>query len=130
MGIPLAGAQMAELMKIYRDAWKAAGHPGQGQERCDCRGEAVADSCRSRSRVAECRKSISSRVIDFGRRRARFSCASSVIALVRPVISAIFRSAIRAAELPAAALLVSACRMPVAVGIFRDLPPMRTVTGL
>ncbi len=31
MGIPLAGAQMAELIKIYRDAWKAAGHPGQGR---------------------------------------------------------------------------------------------------
>jgi len=31
MGIPLAGAQMAELMRIYRDAWKAAGHPGQGR---------------------------------------------------------------------------------------------------
>ena len=31
MGIPLAGAQMAELMNIYRDAWKAAGHPGQGR---------------------------------------------------------------------------------------------------
>ena len=31
MGIPLAGAQMAELMKIYRDAWKAAGHAGQGR---------------------------------------------------------------------------------------------------
>ena len=31
MGIPLAGAQMAELMKIYRDAWKAAGHPGHGR---------------------------------------------------------------------------------------------------
>src|SRR3954453_19441584 len=31
MGIPLAGAQMAELMKSYRDAWRAAGHPGQGR---------------------------------------------------------------------------------------------------
>ena len=31
MGIPLAGAQMAELMKIYRDAWRAAGHPGHGR---------------------------------------------------------------------------------------------------
>ena len=31
MGIPLAGAQMAELMNIYRNAWKAAGHPGQGR---------------------------------------------------------------------------------------------------
>src|SRR5712671_2233094 len=31
MGIPLAGAQMAELMKVYRDAWRAAGHPGQGR---------------------------------------------------------------------------------------------------
>src|SRR5207253_10478151 len=31
IGIPLAGAQMAELIKIYRDAWNAAGHPGQGR---------------------------------------------------------------------------------------------------
>jgi natural product biosynthesis luciferase-like monooxygenase protein len=31
MGIPLGGAQMAELMKTYRDAWRAAGHPGQGR---------------------------------------------------------------------------------------------------
>src|ERR1043166_2921309 len=31
MGIPLAGAQMAELIKIYRDAWKAARHPGRGR---------------------------------------------------------------------------------------------------
>src|SRR6476659_2378961 len=31
MGIPLAGAQMANLMKIYRDAWTKAGHPGRGR---------------------------------------------------------------------------------------------------
>src|SRR5260370_13512076 len=31
MGIPLGGAQMAELLKDYRDAWQAAGHPGQGR---------------------------------------------------------------------------------------------------
>jgi natural product biosynthesis luciferase-like monooxygenase protein len=31
MGIPLAGAHMAELLKIYRDAWNAAGHPGRGR---------------------------------------------------------------------------------------------------
>src|SRR5438309_3181896 len=31
MGIPLGGAQMKELMAVYRDAWKAAGHPGQGR---------------------------------------------------------------------------------------------------
>jgi alkanesulfonate monooxygenase SsuD/methylene tetrahydromethanopterin reductase-like flavin-dependent oxidoreductase (luciferase family) len=31
MGIPLAGAQMAKLMKIYRDAWTKAGHPGRGR---------------------------------------------------------------------------------------------------
>jgi alkanesulfonate monooxygenase SsuD/methylene tetrahydromethanopterin reductase-like flavin-dependent oxidoreductase (luciferase family) len=31
MGIPLAGAQMAKLMKIYRDAWTAAGHSGRGR---------------------------------------------------------------------------------------------------
>jgi alkanesulfonate monooxygenase SsuD/methylene tetrahydromethanopterin reductase-like flavin-dependent oxidoreductase (luciferase family) len=31
MGIPLGGAQMARLMKIYRDAWTAAGHHGHGR---------------------------------------------------------------------------------------------------
>jgi natural product biosynthesis luciferase-like monooxygenase protein len=31
MGIPLGGAQMAKLMKIYRDAWIKAGHPGHGR---------------------------------------------------------------------------------------------------
>jgi alkanesulfonate monooxygenase SsuD/methylene tetrahydromethanopterin reductase-like flavin-dependent oxidoreductase (luciferase family) len=31
MGIPLAGAQMAELLKVYREAWTAAGHPGRGR---------------------------------------------------------------------------------------------------
>jgi natural product biosynthesis luciferase-like monooxygenase protein len=31
MGIPLGGAQMAELIKVYRDAWKAEGHPGHGR---------------------------------------------------------------------------------------------------
>jgi alkanesulfonate monooxygenase SsuD/methylene tetrahydromethanopterin reductase-like flavin-dependent oxidoreductase (luciferase family) len=31
MGIPLAGAQMVELIKIYREAWRAAGHPGRGR---------------------------------------------------------------------------------------------------
>jgi natural product biosynthesis luciferase-like monooxygenase protein len=31
MGIPLAGAHMAELLKIYRDAWTGAGHPGRGR---------------------------------------------------------------------------------------------------
>lgn len=31
MGIPLAGSHMAELLKIYRDAWAAAGHPGRGK---------------------------------------------------------------------------------------------------
>ena len=31
MGIPLVGAHMAELLKIYRDAWTAAGHPGRGR---------------------------------------------------------------------------------------------------
>jgi len=31
MGIPLAGAQMAELVKIYREAWRAAGHGGRGR---------------------------------------------------------------------------------------------------
>jgi len=31
MGIPLGGAQMAELLRVYRDAWTAAGHPGRGR---------------------------------------------------------------------------------------------------
>ena len=31
MGIPIAGGKMKELLDIYRDAWKAAGHPGQGR---------------------------------------------------------------------------------------------------
>jgi alkanesulfonate monooxygenase SsuD/methylene tetrahydromethanopterin reductase-like flavin-dependent oxidoreductase (luciferase family) len=31
MGIPLAGAQMAELIQVYRHAWSAAGHPGRGR---------------------------------------------------------------------------------------------------
>ena len=31
MGIPLVGVQMAELLKIYRDAWTAAGHAGRGR---------------------------------------------------------------------------------------------------
>lgn len=31
MAIPLAGAAMAKLLKIYRDAWTAAGHPGRGK---------------------------------------------------------------------------------------------------
>jgi natural product biosynthesis luciferase-like monooxygenase protein len=31
MAIPLAGGKMAELIGMYREAWKSAGHPGQGQ---------------------------------------------------------------------------------------------------
>src|SRR6187399_539556 len=31
MGIPLGGAQMTTLLKIYRDAWTKAGHPGRGR---------------------------------------------------------------------------------------------------
>jgi alkanesulfonate monooxygenase SsuD/methylene tetrahydromethanopterin reductase-like flavin-dependent oxidoreductase (luciferase family) len=31
MGIPLAGAQMAEFLNIYRRSWTAAGHPGRGR---------------------------------------------------------------------------------------------------
>ena len=31
MGIPLDGAQMAELIRVYRDAWSATGHPGRGR---------------------------------------------------------------------------------------------------
>jgi alkanesulfonate monooxygenase SsuD/methylene tetrahydromethanopterin reductase-like flavin-dependent oxidoreductase (luciferase family) len=31
MAIPFAGAKMRELVGLYRDAWRAAGHPGQGR---------------------------------------------------------------------------------------------------
>lgn len=31
MAIPLSGGRMAELVGLYRDAWKSAGHPGEGQ---------------------------------------------------------------------------------------------------
>lgn len=31
MAIPLAGGKMKELLAMYRDAWKAAGHPGKGK---------------------------------------------------------------------------------------------------
>jgi len=31
MAIPLASDATAKLVKIYRDAWKAAGHPGEGK---------------------------------------------------------------------------------------------------
>ena len=30
MAIPMAGGAMAELIGIYRDAWRSAGHPGRG----------------------------------------------------------------------------------------------------
>jgi len=31
MAIPMAGAKMAELIGLYRDAWRSAGHPGKGR---------------------------------------------------------------------------------------------------
>ena len=31
MAIPLSGTKMKELIDIYRDAWRAAGHPGRGR---------------------------------------------------------------------------------------------------
>jgi natural product biosynthesis luciferase-like monooxygenase protein len=31
MAIPLAGGKMKELISIYREAWRAAGHPGSGK---------------------------------------------------------------------------------------------------
>jgi alkanesulfonate monooxygenase SsuD/methylene tetrahydromethanopterin reductase-like flavin-dependent oxidoreductase (luciferase family) len=31
MAIPFAGAKMRELLGLYRDAWRAAGHPGHGR---------------------------------------------------------------------------------------------------
>jgi len=31
MAIPMAGGRMAELVGLYREAWRAAGHPGRGR---------------------------------------------------------------------------------------------------
>src|SRR6266849_7800396 len=31
MAIPMAGGRMAELIALYRDGWKSAGHPGSGR---------------------------------------------------------------------------------------------------
>ena len=31
MAIPLSGGRMAELIGLYREAWKSAGHPGEGR---------------------------------------------------------------------------------------------------
>lgn len=31
MAIPLAGGRMAELLALYREGWKSAGHPGEGR---------------------------------------------------------------------------------------------------
>ena len=31
MAIPMAGGKMSELLAIYRDAWREAGHPGNGR---------------------------------------------------------------------------------------------------
>src|SRR5919108_1464847 len=31
MGIPLVGSQMADLLAVYREAWRAAGHPERGR---------------------------------------------------------------------------------------------------
>jgi alkanesulfonate monooxygenase SsuD/methylene tetrahydromethanopterin reductase-like flavin-dependent oxidoreductase (luciferase family) len=31
MAIPLAGGQMGELLGLYREAWRSAGHPGDGR---------------------------------------------------------------------------------------------------
>ena len=31
MAIPLVGAHMAELLKVYRESWTTAGHPGRGR---------------------------------------------------------------------------------------------------
>jgi alkanesulfonate monooxygenase SsuD/methylene tetrahydromethanopterin reductase-like flavin-dependent oxidoreductase (luciferase family) len=31
MAIPLLGASMKELLRVYREAWRNAGHPGQGR---------------------------------------------------------------------------------------------------
>jgi alkanesulfonate monooxygenase SsuD/methylene tetrahydromethanopterin reductase-like flavin-dependent oxidoreductase (luciferase family) len=31
MAIPMAGGRMRELVDAYRDAWRAAGHPGRGK---------------------------------------------------------------------------------------------------
>jgi alkanesulfonate monooxygenase SsuD/methylene tetrahydromethanopterin reductase-like flavin-dependent oxidoreductase (luciferase family) len=31
MAIPIGGSEMRRLIGVYRDAWKAAGHPGEGR---------------------------------------------------------------------------------------------------
>jgi alkanesulfonate monooxygenase SsuD/methylene tetrahydromethanopterin reductase-like flavin-dependent oxidoreductase (luciferase family) len=31
MAIPMAGGRMAELVRLYREGWRSAGHPGQGR---------------------------------------------------------------------------------------------------
>ena len=31
MAIPLAGGKMKDLVNLYRNAWRAAGHPGNGR---------------------------------------------------------------------------------------------------
>lgn len=31
MGIPLTGSKMRDLIDVYRDAWRSAGHPGRGR---------------------------------------------------------------------------------------------------
>src|SRR6266436_9534891 len=31
MAIPMSGTSMKELLRLYRDAWRKAGHPGQGR---------------------------------------------------------------------------------------------------
>jgi alkanesulfonate monooxygenase SsuD/methylene tetrahydromethanopterin reductase-like flavin-dependent oxidoreductase (luciferase family) len=52
MAIPLAGPKMRETLQIYRDAWRAAGHPGTGEVMLAFQMFADTDSARAR-RIAK-----------------------------------------------------------------------------
>src|ERR1700733_1253701 len=48
MAIPLAGPKMRETLQIYRDAWRSAGHPGNGEVMLAFQMFADTDSARAR----------------------------------------------------------------------------------
>jgi alkanesulfonate monooxygenase SsuD/methylene tetrahydromethanopterin reductase-like flavin-dependent oxidoreductase (luciferase family) len=52
MAIPLAGPKMRETLQIYRDAWRSAGHPGDGEVMLAFQMFADNDSARAR-RIAK-----------------------------------------------------------------------------
>ena len=79
MAIPMAGGAMAELIDIYRDAWRRAGHPGK--RRCDAGVPHVLPSGpdqaeRHRARAAEPLSALTGRSrirLDVGRKLRRLS---------------------------------------------------------